>query len=146
MSGGLFGAYYEENSLFKICAGLFYLWYLRLCHYYHLRAQYDHGASDKRKGRVPVLRSNLIANTYASGLYSNDTNLETVKGQLDALAVYLNSTIRIINPSGRLVLDTNAPLNVDDVVIIEGFDPTVTRGSYYTIGASSVLLTPMCSA
>lgn len=75
----------------------------------------------------------LIANTYASGLYSNETSLETVKMQLDALSVYLNSTIHIINPSGRMVLDTTAPLNVEDVVIIEDFDPTVTGGSYYMV-------------
>lgn len=76
----------------------------------------------------------LIANTYAGGLYTSETSLETVKKQLDALSVYLNSTIRIINPSGRLVLDTNIPLNVEDTVMIENFDPTVTSGSYYTIG------------
>ncbi len=75
----------------------------------------------------------LIANTYASGLYTSETTLETVKTQLDSLSVYLNSLIRIINPSGRLVLDTNTPLNVEDVVIIENFDPTVTSGSYYII-------------
>lgn len=78
--------------------------------------------------------ASLIANTYASALYSSETTLETVKAQMDALAIYLNSTIRIINPSGRLVLDTTTPLNVEEVVIIEGFDPTITRGSYYTIG------------
>jgi hypothetical protein len=55
----------------------------------------------------------LIANTYAGGLYNNVTTLETVKTQLDSLAVYLNSYIRIINPSGRLVLDTNSPINVE---------------------------------
>lgn len=75
----------------------------------------------------------LIANTYASGLYTNETSLETVKTQLDSLSVYLNSLIQIINPSGRLVLDTNTDLNVEDVVVIENFDPTVTSGSYYTI-------------
>lgn len=76
----------------------------------------------------------LIANTYASGLYTSETTLETVKMQLDSLAVYMNSNIRIINPSGRLVLDTNSPLNVEDMVVIENFDPTVTKGSYYIIG------------
>lgn len=75
----------------------------------------------------------LIANTYASGLYTSETNLETVKTQLDSLAIYLNSLIRIINPSGRLVLDTNTPLNVEEVVVIDNFDPTITSGSYYTI-------------
>lgn len=76
----------------------------------------------------------LIANTYASGLYTSETSLETVKTQLDALAVYLSSTIRIINPSGRLILDTGSPLNVEEVVKIENFDPTVTSGSYYYLG------------
>lgn len=76
----------------------------------------------------------LIANTYASGLYTSETTLETVKTQLDSLAVYMDAVIRIINPSGRMVLDTNSPLNVEDVVIIENFDPTVTGGSYYIIG------------
>lgn len=76
----------------------------------------------------------LIANNYASGLYTSETSLETVKTQLDSLAVYLDSAIRIINPSGRLVLDTDTPINVEDVVMIENFDPTITSGSYYTIG------------
>ena len=73
----------------------------------------------------------LIADTYATGLYTSKTDLETVKEQLDALALYMNSVIRIVNPSGRLVLDTSAPINVEDVVIIKDFDPTVTSGSYY---------------
>lgn len=76
----------------------------------------------------------LIANSYASGLYTSQTTLETVKTQLDSLSIYLNSTIRIINPSGRLVLETNTPLNVEEAVVIENFDPTITSGSYYTIG------------
>nr|MCR5753510.1 HAMP domain-containing protein [Acetatifactor sp.] len=75
----------------------------------------------------------LIANTYAGGLYNNVTTLETVKTQLDSLAVYLNSYIRIINPSGRLVLDTNSPINVEEVVMIENFDPTQNNGSYYMV-------------
>lgn len=75
----------------------------------------------------------LIANTYASGLYSNQTSLETVKNQLDSLAVYLNSTIRIINPSGRLVLETNRTLDVEDVIIIDSFDPTFPNESYYMV-------------
>lgn len=75
----------------------------------------------------------LIANTYASGLYTSEASLETVKTQLDSLSVYLNSLIRIINPSGRLVLDTHTDLNVEEVVVIENFDPTVTGGSYYII-------------
>lgn len=87
----------------------------------------------REKAEALYSEATLIANTYASGLYSSETTLETVKTQLDSLAVYLDSIIRIINPSGRLVLDTNTPINVEDIVIIERFDPTVTRGSYYMV-------------
>ncbi|MDE7132984.1 MAG: GHKL domain-containing protein [Lachnospiraceae bacterium] len=76
----------------------------------------------------------LIANTYASGLYNNEVSLEVVKSQLDALDTYLNATLWIINPSGRLILDSSAPLDVENEIMIENFDPTVTAGSYYTIG------------
>ena len=69
----------------------------------------------------------LIANTYANGLYTSTTNLETVNVQLDSLAVYMSSIIRIINPSGRLVLDTSTNLNVEDVVVIKNFAFLVRR-------------------
>ena len=75
-----------------------------------------------------------IANTYASDLYSNRTSLDTVKNQIDALAIYMNSTVWIINPSGRMVLDSSAPLNPEEEVILENFDSTATAGSYYTEG------------
>lgn len=75
-----------------------------------------------------------IANTYASDLYSNRTSLDTVKNQIDALAVYMNSTIWIINPSGRMVLDSSAPLDLEKETVIENFDSTATAGSYYTEG------------
>lgn len=78
--------------------------------------------------------ANMIANTYALALYDNQTSLETVKSQLDALDIYLSSTLWIINPSGRMVLDSKAPLNIEDEIVVENFDPTITAGSYYTIG------------
>ncbi len=87
----------------------------------------------REKAKNLYEEASYIAGNYASGLYANVTDLETVKEHLDSLAVYLDSTIRIINPSGRLVLDTNTPLNVEDVVMIENFDPTVTGGSYYIV-------------
>ncbi len=76
----------------------------------------------------------LISDTYASQLYTSETSLEEAKEQLDFLSVYLDSTIQIINPSGRVILDTNAPIDVENVVTIEGFDPTITGSSYYTTG------------
>lgn len=87
----------------------------------------------REKAEVLYSEATLISNTYATGLYTSETDLETVKTQLDFLSVYLDSTICIINPSGRLVLDTSQPLNVEDVVMIENFDPTMTGGSYYMV-------------
>ena len=87
----------------------------------------------REKAEDLYAEATLIADTYASGLYASETDLETVKMQLDALSVYMESVIRIINPSGRLVLDTNTPLNVEEVVMIEDFDPTITYGSYYIV-------------
>jgi len=75
--------------------------------------------------------ANLIANTYASELYNSEISLETVKDQLDALSLYLEASIQIINPSGRVILDTATELNVENVILIENFDPTITGNSYY---------------
>lgn len=88
------------------------------------------------KERSSALHSeaSLISDTYAAELYTSETSLEDVKEQLDFLSVYLDSTIQIINPSGRVILDTTMPIDVENVITIEGFDPTVTGSSYYTIG------------
>jgi signal transduction histidine kinase len=88
----------------------------------------------KEKAKSLYSEATVIAHTYATGLYTSETTLETVKTELDSISVYLNSEILIINPSGRVVLDTNVPVNTEDVVVIENFDPTVTNGSYYMTG------------
>ena len=88
----------------------------------------------REKSSALYSEASLIASTYASSLYRSETSLEEVKDQLDFLSVYLDSTIQIINPSGLLILDTNTEIDVENVVTIEGFDPTATVGSYYTIG------------
>lgn len=76
-----------------------------------------------------------IANTYAADLYNSETSLDTVYGELAALSMYMDgSPIWIVNPSGRLVLDSSRPLDPAQEIVIEGFDPTVTGSSYYTTG------------
>ena len=92
----------------------------------------DHLKKDKADSLYR--EATLIANTYASDLYSSETTLEAVKAQLDALDTYLNAIIWIINPSGRMVLDSTAPIDVENEVVIENFDSTITEGSYYTTG------------
>ncbi|MCR5031540.1 MAG: HAMP domain-containing histidine kinase [Lachnospiraceae bacterium] len=74
-----------------------------------------------------------IANSYAQELYNSETTLDSVKKQLDAISAYQGAIVRIINPSGRIVVDSNAVLEPDTETIIENFDPTVTGGSYYII-------------
>ena len=76
----------------------------------------------------------LISDTYASDLYNKETTLVEVKEQLDFLSDYLESTIQIINPSGRVILDSSRPIDVEKEVVIENFDSTITGSSYYTTG------------
>ncbi|MBE5844269.1 MAG: HAMP domain-containing histidine kinase [Butyrivibrio sp.] len=77
----------------------------------------------------------LIANTYAADLYNSETSLETVYRQLAALSKYMNGAdVWIVNPSGRLVIDSAHMIDQNEEIIVDGFDPTITAGSYYTIG------------
>ena len=76
----------------------------------------------------------LIADTYASKLYTSEISLETVKEQLNALTVFLDADIWILNPSGRMVLDSAHPVDVEEIQIVEGFDPAGVAGNYYVIG------------
>ncbi len=88
----------------------------------------------REKADALYREATLIANTYAADLYNNETSLDTVKKQLDALDTYLSANLWIINPSGLMILDSQAPVDVENETVIEGFDPTVTEGSYYTVG------------
>ncbi len=94
---------------------------------------YDRLRRDKADSMYQM--ATQIANTYAADLYNSETSLETVYVELAALSKYMDgSPIWIVNPSGRLVLDSSRALGPGDEVIIEGFDPTVTGSSYYTTG------------
>lgn len=88
----------------------------------------------REKADTLYREATLIANTYASDLYNTEITLDAVQAQLEALDIYLNATIWIINPSGRMVLDSSAPVDLENEIVIDNFDPTITEGSYYTIG------------
>ncbi len=88
----------------------------------------------REKAETMYQEATHIANTYAADLYSNQTSLETVKSQLDSLSVYFNASIWIITPSGKVIVDTENDVNIENPRIIEGFDSTVTAGTYYTVG------------
>ena len=74
----------------------------------------------KEKADALYREATLIANTYATDLYNTDAALETVKTQLDAL--------------DTMILDSSAPVDIENEVVVENFDPTITAGSYYTEG------------
>ena len=87
----------------------------------------------KRTAEQYYREASTISKTYASDLYNNQITVENAYSQLHALSVYLDADIWIINPSGRMVVTTEHPLNVDEVEIIENFDPTITANSYYNV-------------
>lgn len=75
-----------------------------------------------------------ISYSFASDLYENKTSLDAVKAQLDVLASFNDGIIWIINPSGRIVVDSSAPVDLDNEIIVQGFDPTITGNLSYTVG------------
>ena len=88
----------------------------------------------REKSKALYEEANWVAGSCAADLYNSETTLETVKYQIDSLDRYLEANIWIINPSGRMVLNSSEALDVDKEVIVKDFDPTITAGSYYTIG------------
>lgn len=76
----------------------------------------------------------LISSSYATELYNNKITIDTAKAELDALDAYMSATIWLITPSGRVLLDTSKPIDLESEVLINGFDPSITAGEYYTSG------------
>ncbi len=88
----------------------------------------------RNKAESLYTEATLIADTYATDLYNSQTSLDIVKREIDMLDAYLSSTIWIISPSGSIILDSSTPVDIDNPVIVEGFDPVATAGNYYTTG------------
>lgn len=88
----------------------------------------------RQKAEALYKEAVLIADTYASDLYNTEVSLDTVKKEIDALDVFLSSSIWIINPSGLIVLDSSSPMDLDHPVVIESFDPALYTESYYMVG------------
>lgn len=88
----------------------------------------------KEKADALYREAVIISNSYASDLYNNNTSMETVKKQLDALDSYLSASVWIMNPSGRVLVDSKHPIDVENQIVVENFDPTITGNTYYTVG------------
>lgn len=87
----------------------------------------------REKAESYYREATLIADRYASGLYTNETSLERVKELIDMLSLYLEADVMIVNPSGLVVLDSSEEISVEEPRVIGQFDPTVTEGSYYVV-------------
>jgi signal transduction histidine kinase len=85
------------------------------------------------KAQILYTEATALAKNQGSDLYNVIVSLDDVKTLIDIVAVYLESDIRIINPSGRVVIDSGIPLDIETIRIVEEFDPTVFRGSYYIV-------------
>ncbi len=75
-----------------------------------------------------------IANTYAAELYSSETSIDSVYKQLSNLAVYLSAEIMVLNPSGRIVVDSQTRIDPETEIRVDGFDPYAFSGSLYIEG------------
>lgn len=76
----------------------------------------------------------MIAEDYAVDLYNNEISLTFLKDELETMSVIADADIWVVNPSGLVILDSAAPINIDNPVKIDGFDTTAMMGSYYTVG------------
>lgn len=90
----------------------------------------------KEKSNFLYQEATLIANTYATALYKSEVSLVSVQSQIETLDNFTEYSIWIINPSGTIVLNSSTPIPADleSMPVVENFDPTITAGTYYTIG------------
>ena len=75
-----------------------------------------------------------ISETQAVSLYNSEVSLDSVQRQMELIGRYTETEIWILNPSGRMVVNTAQAPDPEKEIVVEGFDPTVTQGSYYTTG------------
>lgn len=89
---------------------------------------------EKEKAESLYYMVNEIATSYAADLYNKETSLTSLKEELENLSKILSARIWVMNPSGLIVLDSDVPLDINNPVVIDKFDPTAFAGSFYTIG------------
>ena len=75
-----------------------------------------------------------ISDTYASDLYDSTVSLDAVQAQMEALSAYMDTEIWILNPSGRLIVNSRQAPDPAEETVVEGFDSTVAAGNYFTTG------------
>ena len=89
----------------------------------------------RKNARTLYGEASRISDTYAVELYKSRVSLEEVQAQMEALSSYMNTEIWILNPSGRMVVNTKQAPDPTQETYVENFDSTITAGHYYTTGS-----------
>lgn len=74
----------------------------------------------------------LVSRNYASSFYTNNMSTESVQNQLKAIDTYISAPIWIIDASGEVLFNSRKDMDPDTPLIIEDFDPAITRNYYIT--------------
>lgn len=75
-----------------------------------------------------------IASNHADYYYSQQASLEDTYFNLCTLSEYQSTQIWMLDPEGRILINTAAALNPDDPEQIDNFDPLSLGTGYYSIG------------
>lgn len=73
-----------------------------------------------------------IASNEAASYFRRYSSADDMYYNLTALAVYQESTICLISPSGEILVNTDSPLDIEHPEVLENFDPVAYGKNYYT--------------
>lgn len=78
--------------------------------------------------------ANIIVSKYASGFYRGELSIDSFHNHLEAMQAYLTATIWIVDSDGKIIISSQNYTDLENPVIIENFDPTISGNSYYQTG------------
>ena len=88
----------------------------------------------QREASALYREATSIADTYAADLYNSETSIDSVYRQLSTLSSYLDARLLVLNPSGRVVVDSDGRIDPETEVRVEGFDSSAFAGNLYIEG------------
>ncbi len=89
---------------------------------------------EQDKARELYKNASLLAQNEALAVYKNEMSLISLKDIIDRNAVISDEVIRIVNPSGLIIVSSDYDLDIDNPEIIDKFDATSLSGSFYSVG------------
>ena len=89
---------------------------------------------EQDKARELYKNASLLAQNEALAVYKNEMSLISLKDIIDRNAAISDAVVRIVNPSGLIIVSSDYELNVDNPEVIENFDATSLSGSFYSVG------------